>query len=376
MKRKISIFVLYTVLMTITYAAGQANTLIAENGRARVIEVDASGEIIWTKYSVYFPLDVERLDNGHTLIVEDYIGRIIEVNTDGAIVWQMTGLNGPHDAERLDNGNTLIVEKWGGRVIEIDNSGKIIWQKTGLSQPHDAERLDNGNTLIANTGAGTVVEVDSAGEVVWQTTVFWGIYDVERLANGNTLIVEMGRGRVIEVTSDLEIVWHFNGYSWDAERQANGNTLIALSYENRVIEVDGKGDIVWEKTDVRYPTDVERLASPAIEASINIDPNSLNLKSKGNWITAYIELPEGYDAADIDVSSVLLNDTVPAESKPASLGDYDADGIIDLMVKFNRDEVTDLLEAADEVEITITGDLIEGPRFEGKDIIKVINKGK
>jgi hypothetical protein len=39
---------------------------------------------------------------------------------------------------------------------------------------------------------------------------------------------------------------------------------------------------------------------------IDIDPDTLNLKSKIKWVTAYIELPGGYDVADIDVGTVKL----------------------------------------------------------------------
>ncbi|MBU2530855.1 MAG: hypothetical protein KKD35_07440, partial [Elusimicrobia bacterium] len=41
-----------------------------------------------------------------------------------------------------------------------------------------------------------------------------------------------------------------------------------------------------------------------IRAKIDITPNTLNLKSKGNWITAYIELPQKYNVNDIDIASI------------------------------------------------------------------------
>jgi len=114
---------------------------------------------------------------------------------------------------------------------------------------------------------------------------------------------------------------------------------------------------------------------PPLEAEIDIDPDTLNLNSKGKWITCYIELPEGYEVNDIDVGTVMLNETVPAEPKPTEIGDYDDDGIPDLMVKFDRSEVKDILEPGDAVPITVTGALTDGPSFEGTDTIRVIDKG-
>lgn len=115
----------------------------------------------------------------------------------------------------------------------------------------------------------------------------------------------------------------------------------------------------------------------AIEATIDIKPETLNLKSMGNWVTAYIELPDGYDVADIGVSTLTLEDTIPAEDHPAGVGDYDADGIPDLMVKFDRQALIEYLDGATgEVTLRVRGELGDGTPFEGSDTITAINKGK
>ncbi|UCE74262.1 MAG: hypothetical protein JSV56_00780 [Methanomassiliicoccales archaeon] len=120
-----------------------------------------------------------------------------------------------------------------------------------------------------------------------------------------------------------------------------------------------------------------------LEAVIDIDPDTLNSKSNGQWITCYIELPEGYDVANIDVSTILLNDIVPAESEPTEIGDYDTDGIPDLMVKFDRAEVLGLVGETNDYEegiksydftLTVTGELLDGSTFEGQDTVKVLSK--
>ena len=108
-------------------------------------------------------------------------------------------------------------------------------------------------------------------------------------------------------------------------------------------------------------------------STIDINPDTLNLNSGGKWITCYIELPDGYDVADIDISTVLLNDVVSAEDHPTNIGDYDNDGIPDLMVKFDRQAIQDILEVGDNVEITVRGELlVDGTLFEGTDYIRVI----
>ncbi|MEW6417895.1 MAG: hypothetical protein AB1480_07215, partial [Nitrospirota bacterium] len=92
----------------------------------------------------------------------------------------------------------------------------------------------------------------------------------------------------------------------------------------------------------------------------------------GKWVTVYIELPEGYDVHDIIVSSILLEGTVPAEQRPYCIGDHDKDGIPDLMVKFNRNSVINILPEGDNVLVHVTG-TVGIITFEGVDTIRVIH---
>lgn len=113
------------------------------------------------------------------------------------------------------------------------------------------------------------------------------------------------------------------------------------------------------------------LPQNSIGATVDIDPDTLNMNSNGTWIVARIEPAAGYDAAKIDISSIRLEGTVSAEPRPFALGDYDKDGVRDLMVKFRRSEVVKLLPAGERVPVHITGRVGE-VAFEGMDIIRVI----
>jgi len=118
---------------------------------------------------------------------------------------------------------------------------------------------------------------------------------------------------------------------------------------------------------------------------VDIDPNTLNLRSKGKWITAYIQLPEGYSATDIDASTILLNGTISPVLDPTYgfvtnpsgyLVDYNNDGILERMVKFDRATVESWIYHTQgitygNVALTLTGKLFDGTRFEGTDIIFV-----
>ena len=109
----------------------------------------------------------------------------------------------------------------------------------------------------------------------------------------------------------------------------------------------------------------------SINATIDFDPDTLNRSSKGSWVVVYIELPDGYRAADIDVTSLRLAGAIAAESRPYAVGDHDQDGIADLMVKFKRSEVVNLLSNGEQVPVQVTGKVGATP-FEGVDVIRVI----
>jgi hypothetical protein len=116
----------------------------------------------------------------------------------------------------------------------------------------------------------------------------------------------------------------------------------------------------------------------AVPAVVDIDPDTINLKSNGKWITAYIELPDGYPLETIDrstivltaVDNVRLKQAVPAVSGPSGIGDHDGDGVPDLMVKFNRSTVQSLLKPG-EAKLTVRGRFIDRLPFEGDNTTRV-----
>jgi len=128
---------------------------------------------------------------------------------------------------------------------------------------------------------------------------------------------------------------------------------------------------------------MSKLSLPVLTATVDIDPDTLNLKSNGEWVTAYLELPESYHVEDIDTSTVMLNNTISVDSSaPTQIGDYDLDGVPDLMVKFDRAYVIEWLGAIDYSEetgksclitVSVTGNVLD-VLFEGLDTIKMLHK--
>jgi hypothetical protein len=143
------------------------------------------------------------------------------------------------------------------------------------------------------------------------------------------------------------------------------STLNLGKYTLTVTAVDNAGNVAVESITFWV----------IIHANIAVDPRTLNLKSKGNWVTVYTELPTGYSVADINVSTVMLNGTVPAALNPTAIGDYDRDGIPDLMLKFNRSAVVQYMVSQGvefaNATLTLSGHLKDGTSFQGSDVVRV-----
>ncbi len=103
-----------------------------------------------------------------------------------------------------------------------------------------------------------------------------------------------------------------------------------------------------------------------------ITPSTLNLNSNGEWVTCHLRLPEGSNATDINLESVMLEGVIAADWLVFNENNQIA------MIKFSGSAVRDYLieqELLGDVELTVTGELIDGTTFALSDTIKVINKG-
>ena len=176
------------------------------------------------------------------------------------------------------------------------------------------------------------------------------------------------------------MIWFATGIE-----EGMGSTSATLSvpltdntvYSWRCRAHDGNRDGAWTamtKFTVHLP-------QTGITVDIEFEPETLNQKSKGNWVMVEIELPHGYRASDVDIASIRLEGTVPAVAWPREInkhhrghgceqehGEHDHS---ELKVKFRRNEAIAVLPAGNHVPVHVTG-TVAGTPFEGVDIIRVI----
>jgi len=249
----------------------------------------------------------------------------------------------------------------------------------------------NPGVIVANTDGSGLTRIPCAfGEGVIsgdgsKVAVLWNDGDWEfsivDIATGNTLF--RTDNSVYDTFGSFDHDGNVIAYSRAGEiyicdlRTMQETPLTYDDYEDYSPRLDGDGDTIAFVSIGRDGPDSEifTMTLAKTTATVNFDPDTLNLQSKGAWITAYLELPVGYDVNDIGVSSMLLNDTIPAEPRPTAIGDHDNDEVLDLMVKFNRTEISQYILSegikCGNATLTVTGMLKDGTSFEGSDTIRV-----
>ena len=118
--------------------------------------------------------------------------------------------------------------------------------------------------------------------------------------------------------------------------------------------------------------------------TLDLKPETLNLNSNGQFLSAHIEVTGAGTAALIATNTVrvshvddrLISPPVFIDPKgPVSLTDEDGDGIAELKVKFPREQVVAILPGNAEPKVTVSGVLAGGRTFEASDSIRTLGKG-
>ena len=286
------------------------------------------------------------------------------------------------------NKNRITNTQWGVVVNLYGSSNNILRDNKISNNYFEGIRISywaNNNTICNNT-----VTSNREGISVWFSNNSVIVYNT---ISENDLAIKLERSsnniihHNIFMNNVRQVSAWDNTTMWDDGYPSGGNYW--SDYEERYPDAEELNDSgIWDTPYVidannqdNYPL-VEPW-TPTIKATVDIDPNTLNLKSIGEWITCYIELPEGYNVSDIDIYSIMLNNTfpisllvVPPVLVPREIGDYDEDRIPDLMVKFNRTTLTSHIYHTLGIEygnvtLTITGQLTDGTPFEGSDVIMV-----
>ncbi len=328
-------------------------------------------------------------------------------------LWHLNGSandasgNGNHLAVKTDRvswvsgkfgqGAEMGDDPWSGSCFNSDG-GALTAPGSGCTYPGSGDWTIEAWVLFPSNSAGYYA--------VSHYSKHWACHDPYHLGVSNSeafFTIQQSCNEYVHLSADISGYvgeWvHLAGvyrYQQDVALYVNGvqvayeaTTLVPENLPNYNVFLGGNycGTSTDLKVDEVRLSNVARYPEPVISALIDIDPDTLNRKSHGKWITVYITLPDDFDVGTIDTSSIAITSLAGGEScdpqytQGADLsftpevGDRDEDGIADLTVKFDRQVLLPNL-CLDDVSITIEGELTTGELFSGSDSIRIIDRGK
>jgi hypothetical protein len=179
--------------------------------------------------------------------------------------------------------------------------------------------------------------------------------------------------------SDVDIV------AWDF-RSGSRETLAGGAGIQDLHDLDGTSVAYTERSPDAFGDIwlIRELELETVAADLDLDPSTINLKSKGNYLTGRLEFQAGRDPASVDLATVTLRVIDPVTSAvlhvaagaPTAVGDADRDGIPDLTIKFDRATVQSWFSSgADPAIFRVEGRFGDGTAFEGEASARIISAG-
>ena len=267
--------------------------------------------------------------NSHGQII-GYSGKS---NDKRAFLWQ-SGLI--QDIDTLPGDVSAVAEA-------INEQGQVVgYSLSANGEKHAFLWQNDVMTPLAADGESWAVAVNDNGQAVGTNETSLG-----------TCALLWENGQTIDLNSQLsgDEGWTLN----EAHDINNSEWIVGVG-----VNPEGKENCGFLLVPVKQDT---------ISADVEIKPETLNLKSKGLWLTCHLCLPEGYDVSDIDISSILMNGQL--EATKAAIDEEEQV----LIAKFLHSEIAAIINPG-EVTLTVTGRLVDSTEFEGEDTIRVIDQGR
>jgi hypothetical protein len=304
-------------------------------------------------------------------------------DNDGATIDALTvPTDDPFTLRGCASGDAPFIYRWfqlrGGVLEEITSSGSPEYLADQVLHT-TGYRLVILEATDANgfTGAGVVVV-----RAFWVPRPEVTIYDLN-MNEIDALTVTAGEPFTLigVARGDTPFLYHwFQIKDGVQESIADGTSYLI----DHVISATGEYLVIFEVTNVYgYPgrdsavVTVEAAPPAVLDVAIDIkpgsDPNSINLRSKGNVPVAIFSTP-AFDATTIDPATVKLADApVRVVGKKgrlqAAAEDVNGDGLMDLLVHIDTQA---LALAPGDVEAVLTGATYDGTPIRGSDAVQIV----
>lgn len=330
-------FVTMAVMLILISSCYVVSTVNAETTR-----IPGVAEGNWAIYDVMFDFTT---NDPNPPIMSPFFGEIEYVRVD---VLSVVDTNVTYQSiMHFENGTELSAVSW----LNV-SSGETEYGFTGIGA-FIAANLTAGDELYLNSYWSMTINATRVGtyagdqrEVNWfcMTQFFDFPYSQQTQSINYSILWDKLSGIFVVMNESVTIIDAANGY------------ITSMTVDFVITETN-----IWEPI-------------PAIVAKVFIVPKFINLMPcRGKWILAFVELPKGYKAKDIDLSTIVMNGTIHIKGKAMIIGKRL------LLVRFDRSEVISLIRNGASsktntrfitVTLTITGKLKDGSIFQGSDKVR------
>jgi hypothetical protein len=251
---------------TTANVVGPADTLVADAGHGRVVDVPADGAAPFTVGSGFSDPFGVAVDASGDVFVSDFVNNdVTEVPANfGPQKTIGSGLNSPEELAVDAKGDLYIADYGNSRVVKVTPAGVQTTVGTGLNSPTGVAVDASGNVYIADFGNGRVVKVAPDGK---QTTLGSGFTypdDVAVDTAGDVYVTDQGNSQVVKIAPNGTQTSIGSGLNspFAVAVDPSGNVLVADYSNNRIEKIAPEGTQTTVGTGFSGPAGVASSAPP------------------------------------------------------------------------------------------------------------------
>lgn len=404
------------------YSEGIVSKVTTNNRDNRGPQINNASDITWFGMDeIENDWEIFLRSNGSTSQISDNEWKDVnpKINIQGDIVWECLVGNTESDWEiflNLDGqGNPARITEDDLRDYgpHINDNGDLVWEfddgqdwEIVLKYKDSAEPLQ----LTNNETEDWYPQINEWGAIVWQGQTGegedWEIFFFTPDTPGTVYQITNNSfdDMFPQINAEGDISWMGFGeedtgiYLFEADTQQIhklGDAALAMDrLRSSVPSINDQGKVAWHAPDGSgYEVFLASPPAENVHGDVYLFPQRLNIQSRGQGFTMYVNFKdEGQEIPvdRIDTSTIrltMVNDTpideiAPLPNSDFEIVDFDADGVFDMTVKFDRQEIiaaikatVEDLSAATLVSLSVEGQFLDGTLgFIGSETIKVTNR--
>lgn len=378
----------------ITIAANPADgsCWFTDVGKKEIVKISEDGQELVRLSGYNYPNSISiNPEDGSCWIANTVYNQVCKISKDGKILLQLSGFKYPYSLTVNPNdGSCWVADMRNRAVVKLSSEGKELLRCNSFSYPAAVSvNPQDGSCWVADMQLNKVIKISENGDELFRISGYYPIALSANQIDGTCWVADRINNLVIKFSEEGNTILKAKDFTFPKSLSVNsldGTCWVANSGNNQVVKLGADGKEIFRLNDFNSPYSVS--VDPGrwpftqtLEAVVYISPKTLNLKSSGKWITVHIELPKEFSVKDINISSLTIDkidnediEPIFAELHPTCVKDFNCNGILDLMVKFDRRILQNQIAYnSDSLLIGITGELTGGTKFRGEGSIRAIN---